>query len=781
MTADIALVLGILAVAVTFFLGGWLRLDIVAAGVLTTLAVTGLVTPQQALAGFSNPAVVTVAGMFVISASLARTGVANMIGRRMMSFAGGDETKLVIVIMGSAGVLSGFMNNAGVTAMLLPVVMDLARRTKVSPSRLLMPLALGAMLGGLTTLIGTPANLVASDILRDANRTPFGVFEFAPLGITLLAAGTIFVAFVGRRLLPETAQRRDRGPDELIESFALQERLFVIRLPQGSLLDGVTLADSRLGSALGLNVVAVLRPGRPELAPSAGLVLRSGDRLLVQGRPDLLRELRDRRRHLVREDESESIERLVDAEVGLAEVVVADGSSLAGRDLTESKLRERFGAIALSLMRDGVVHRTALHTVPLQTSDRLLLQGRRSGLEQLEQSSDFVEVRSLTPEEVRARYHLDERFLKLRVTERSLLVGRTIAESRLGDAAGLTVLGIVRDGAMRLLPEPTERFQPNDTLLVKAKPADLMVLRGLQRLEIEREDVPSLSEFESDMTGLLEVVLSPRTGIVGRTPRQAHIRERFGVTVLAIWREGRAYRHNLRDMTLRFGDALLLFGRRDRLREIGTDPNFVALTEAVREPPRSERAPLAVGILVAALLPVIAGWLPIAITVIAAALALVLTRCLTADEAYDAIELPALVLIAGMLPLGVALADTGAAALIARGVIDVTDVLGPRGVLLGLALMTALGAQVMPAPALVVLMAPIALGAAAELALSERALMMAVALSATSLASPVSHAANALIMGPGGYRYADYARVGLPITIILLAVVVGVLPIFFPL
>jgi di/tricarboxylate transporter len=780
-TTDIALALGILFVAVVFLLGGWLRLDVVAALVLTSLTLTGLVTPQQALAGFSNPAVITVGGMFVISGALARTGVANMIGRRMIGFAGADETKLVIVIMATAGVLSGFMNNAGVTAMLLPVVMDLARRTKHPPSRLLMPLAMGAMLGGVTTLIGTPANLVASDILRDAGRAPFGIFEFAPVGATLLVAGVVFVAFAGRRMLPRRDLHRERGADELIESFALQERLFVIRLPQGSLLDGVTLADSRLGSALGLNVVAALREGRPELAPSAGLVLRSGDRLLVQGQPDLLRELRDRRRHLVREDENESIERLVDAEVGLGEAVLAPNAGLVGRDLTESRLRERFGSIVIALMRDGVVHRTALHTVPLQAGDVLLFQGRRAGLEQLAASSEFAAFRALTPDDVRARYQLDERFLTLRVTERSLLVGRSIAESRLGDAAGLTVLGIVRDGRMRLLPDPGERFAANDTLLVKAKPADLMVLRGLQRLEIESEDVPSLAEFESDTIGLLEVVLSPRTGIVGRTPRQAHIRERFGVTVLAIWREGRVYRHNLRDMTLRFGDALLLFGRRDRLREIGTDPNFVALTEAVREPPRSERAPLAIGILVAMLVPVVAGVLPIAIAVIAASIALVLTRCLSADEAYDAIELPALVLIAGMLPLGIVLSETGAAAIMARGVIDATEALGPRGILLGVALMTAIGAQVMPSPALVVLMAPIALGAAAEAGISERALVMAVAIAATSLASPVAHPANALIMGPGGYRYADYVRIGLPVTIILLAVLVWVLPVFIPL
>jgi di/tricarboxylate transporter len=781
MTFEIALVLAILIAVIILIVGGWLRLDIVALLSLATLALSGLITPAQALAGFSNPAVITVAGMFVISAALARTGVANALGRRMLRFAGKDEVKLVAVIMGTAGVLSGFMNNAGVTAMLLPVVMDMARRTGHSPSRLLMPLALGAMLGGVTTLIGTPANLVASDHLREVGQAPFGVFEFVPVGGLVLLAGVLFMVLIGRRLLPVSDLRLARADDELIESFGLQERLFVIRMPPGSLLDGTTLADSRLGSALGLNVVAVLRPGQPELAPSASLVLRAGDRLLVQGRPDLLRELRDRRRHLVLEDDRESVDRLVNAEVGLAEAAIAEKSSLVGHDLTESKLRDRFGTIVLALMRGGVLHRTALHTVPLEAGDVLLFQGRREGLDELARSSDFEKFRPLKPEEVRSRYQLDERFLTMRVTDRSMLAGRSLAETRLGDAAGLTVLGIMRDGALRLMPDPKERLQANDTLLVKAKPADLMVLRGLQRLEIESEDVPSLAALESDSVGLLEVVLSPRTGLVGRTPRQSHIRERYGVTVLALWREGRVYRHNVRDIPLRFGDALLLFGRRDRLRQIGTDPNFVSLTEAVREPPRAEYAPLAVGILVATLLPVIAGWVPIPLAVICGAVALVLTRCLTAEEAYDAIELPALVLIAAMLPLGVALSETGAAQLLARGVIDMTDALGPRGVLLGVTVMTALGAQVIPSPALVVMMAPIALGSAAELGIAERPLVLAVAIAATSVASPVAHPANALIMGPGGYRYADYARVGLPVTLVMLAVLVAILPLVYPL
>jgi di/tricarboxylate transporter len=779
-THEILLVLVILGGAVVAFVGGWLRLDIVALLVMISLTLTGLISPGQALAGFSNPAVITVAGMFVISAALGRTGVASLIGRRIMRVAGRGERRLVATIMAAAGGLSAFMNNAGVAAMMLPVVMDIARRTRRAPSRLLMPLALGVMLGGTMTIIGTPPNLLASDVLRDAGVRPLGVFEFTPIGALILGAGVLLMVGWGLRVLPEADPRSDPH-SALAESFGLQERLFMIRLPLGSLLDGRTLGASRLGSALGLNVVAVFRGRRAEVAPATDYILHAGDRLLVQGRPDLLRELRDRRRHLALEDEQETIERLVSADIGFAEAIVHTESSLVGRDLAEVNFRDRYHCLVVAILRDGVPRRTDVGEVPLLPGDVLLLQGRSDGLDALERSPELGAFRRIGPDDVRRRYQLEERFLTLRVTDRSILVGRSLAETRIGDAAGLTVLGIVRDGRTLLMPAPDTLFQANDLLLVKAKPEDLLVMRGLQRIEIERDEVPDLNTLESDSVGLLEVVLSPRTNLVGRTPRQAHFRERYGVSILAVWREGRSYRSNLRDMPLRFGDALLLFGPRDRLRVVGADANFVSLTEAVREPPRFHRAPLASFILVGTLAPVILGLLPISIAVILGSITMVLTGCLKAEEAYDAIDLPALVLIAGMLSLGTALAATGAAAALAQIVVGTTAGLGPRGVLLGLALITALGAQVIPAPALVVLMAPIALDAAAGLGLSPRALVMGIALSSTSVASPVAHAANALVMGPGGYRYADYARVGLPITAIILLLVVLVLPFLVPL
>jgi di/tricarboxylate transporter len=783
MSFDAALVFAILLAALALLATGRVRTDVTALLVLVALAGTGLLTPAQAFAGFSSPAVITVGGMFVISAAMARTGVAGMLGRQVLRVAGTRERPLVLAIMLTAGALSSVMSNIGVVAMLLPVVMDIARRVASPPSKLLMPLVLGAHLGGLITLIGTPPNILASDALREQGLAPFNLLDFTAPGMVLLLAGVAFVALVGVRLLPdrdpggETAGGRD---SELAEAFDLRERIFTVRMPARSPLTGTTLADSRLGSALGLHVLALLRDDETLLAPAPDSALRPGDRLIVQGRPDLLLVLRNRR-HLQLEGEPHASDRLATAEVGLAEAEIAPDSDLVGSTLLQLRFRQRFGVVVLAIRRGGTLRRKHLERLPLEAGDVLLLQGERSRLEALPGSRSFPEIQETTPELALERFQLEERFLPLRVTEESLLIGQSLAGTRIGDAAGITVLGIIRDGRTNLVPDPEEVFRANDVLLIKADPADLAVLRGLQRLEIEPGPAPPLSLLESERVGLMEVALAPRSGLVGRAPREIGFRDKYGLSVLAIWRGDRAYRSDLRDMPLRFGDALLVFGPRERLNLLAREPDFLVLTASAQEPPLTAKAPMAGLVLAATLLPVLLGALSIAVAVVMGAVAMILTRCLKPDEAYDAIEWPAIILIAGMLPLGAALDQSGAARLLAESVLTPAAQLGPRGVLAGLCIITAIGAQVIPTPAMVVLMAPIALTTAGDLGLSPHALIMGVALSAVSLASPISHAANILVMGPGGYRYGDYLRIGIPLTLLTLLLIVALLPVFFPL
>ncbi|MFC1824510.1 SLC13 family permease, partial [Thermodesulfobacteriota bacterium] len=202
MTFQIALVLSILGLAVLFLITEWLPMEAVALLVLGTLAITGLVSSSEALSGFSNPAVVTIWAVFILSGGLTRTGIGNLIGNRLLKIAGRNETFLVIIVMAVSGLMSAFMNNVAVAALMLPVIMDICRSTHRSPSALLLPLAYGTLLGGLITQIGTPPNILVSEVLRENGLVPFRLFDFTPVGGFIFIAGVLFMAFIGRHLLP---------------------------------------------------------------------------------------------------------------------------------------------------------------------------------------------------------------------------------------------------------------------------------------------------------------------------------------------------------------------------------------------------------------------------------------------------------------------------------------------------------------------------------------------------------------------------------------------------
>jgi di/tricarboxylate transporter len=595
-----------------------------------------------------------------------------------------------------------------------------------------------------------------------------------------MIAGITFMAVLGRHLLPsrdikEATTRGAAGEAAPGELFGLHDRLFMARLSPGSPLSGKTLVESRLGAALGLHVVGIVRGDETHLAPEPETILNPGDRLLVEGRPERLEELRGRRQLQV-EEKGVGLERLVSGEIGLAEVAFSAGSSLVGQTLERIKFRGRYGVIVLAIRRGGLVLRTGVDEVPLQPADVLLVQGRHGQLVAMREDPDLL-VSSAETAEV---YELEESLTAVRVPGDSSLVGKTLVESRLGDAFGLGVLGIVREGETTLLPEPGKRLQAHDTLLVKGRPEDLAALEAFRSLEVDRE-APDPAALESERVGLVDVVLSPRTTLAGKTLREIYFRDKYGLSVLAIWREGRAYRTDLRDMALRFGDAMLLYGPRERLMALGTEPDFLVLTEEAQEAPRLSRAPWAVGIMALVLVPVMLGWVPIAISAVAGVILMVLTGCLTMGEAYRAIEWKAIFLIAGMLPLGIAMETTGAASFLAEGMVSVIGDLGPVAVMGGLFVLAALASQVMPNPAVAVLLAPIAYNTASDLGVSPYPFLMAVAISASAaFLSPVGHSANILIMGPGGYRFADYTKVGIPLTLVVLVIVLLVVPLVWP-
>lgn len=777
MTPEVILVLIILIVSIVLFISNRIRMDLVGLLVLGSLAISNLVTPVQALSGFSNPAVITVWAVLILSGGLARTGIASKLGKFVLRLAGDNEVKLLIIIMLTSGILSGFMNSIGVASLFLPVVIDIARRTDRPPSRFLMPLAFACLLGGLNTLIGTPPNILVSEALREAGLKPFQMFDFTPIGLAILFSGTIYMALVGRHLLPkiDLARELSRTPD-VTDVYDFQERMAFICLPSNSPLAGKSLLESRLGAALELNVITVFRENNLLMAPQPDFVLQAGDRLLVEGKLDRLFEFHGKD-YLLLDQENLPLEKIVSEDIKLAEIYIPLGSSLAGLTLPQSAFRYTYNLIVLAIQRKTTTYYDDLETMPLQEGDTLLVKGLQKNLELIEDDEDLL----LSKVGISRDFQLEDHILMARVPAASNLAGKSLISSRLGDAFGLSVQGIIRRDKTELMPPPEEILQAGDTLILKGNINDLRTIEGLQNLIIETDTQPDLSELETDETGIIEAVLSPHSSLPGKAIRELDFRAKYGLTILAIWREGRAYRSHLRDFKIRLGDALLLFGPRRRLRMFGTEPDFLVLSEEALPAPRLNKAPHALLIMALVLIPVILNWLPISIAAVAGVALMVLTGCLGMDEAYRLIEWKAVFLIAGMLPLGLALEQTGAAKLIGDSMITLLGNAGPLVLSAGLFILAALGSQVMPNPAVAVLLAPIALNTAAELGISPYPLMMTIAVSASAaFLSPVGHPANLLVMGPGGYKFSDYVKVGLPLTIIVLLVSLSLMPFIWP-
>jgi di/tricarboxylate transporter len=786
MSIEIMIVLAILISVIVLLVTEWMPLEVVALLVLGILAISGIVSPLDALAGFSNPAVVTIWAVFILSGGLTRTGIANILGRQLLKVAGKNPALLVVTIMVIAGVLSAFMNNVAVAALMLPVVMDIAKKTKRSPSGLLMPLAYGSLLGGLTTMIGTPPNILVSEALRENGLTPFKLFDFTPVGLIVMTCGIAFVTLIGTRLLPKqnNVPLTSDPQKDFRSQYRLQERLFQIKIPPVSPLVGKTLAKSRLGSLFGLNVVGLLRENNTILAPEINQVIHAQDILMVEGKLDRVLEM-NHWGQLAHETHIMGMESLFVDHMKMAELLLGQTSAYIDQTLSEIGFRNQFGLSVLAVVREGKNIYEEIKSLPLKENDTLLVFGPAKKIDAFAEHIDFLSFNMLEPSQLQHAEFMNERIRCLRVPENSNLIGLSLNESRLGDAVDVQILCIVREDGTALIPTSADRFEPLDQLIV-AGDVDMvaiLLMKGIEGVFIQDPSLhPDSSMIEDDHVGLVEVILSPHSVLSGKTLHQINFREKYGLTVLAIWRRGLAYRSGLRDTALEFGDALLLYGPWEKVTVLGREPDFLVLTETAQEPPRENKAKIALTIMAAVLLPVMAGWIPIYIAVVMGAAFMVLTKCLTMEEAYRYIEWKAVFLIAGMLPLGTALDQSGAARLLAEGVVGILGPFGPHAVLFGLLVITFLATSIIPTSALVVLMVPIALKTSASLGISPYALMMGIAMAASSsFTSPISHPANVLVMGPGGYRFIDYIKVGGPLTLVILMVLMLTLPVLWPL
>ena len=782
------MVLSLLCVAAFLLVTEWLPMEVVAMLVMGSVAITGLVEPLNALAGFSNPAVITVWAVFILSSGLTKTGVANWVGKIVLNLSGKSEASIIGVIMVSAGLMSAFMNNVAVAALMLPVIMDISRQTGHAPSRLMMPLAYGSLLGGLTTKIGTPPNLLVSGFLAENNLEEFALFDFAPVGVIVMTAGVLFMILIGRHLLPSRniseLDRRERELD-FEAQYHLKERIYQLKIPPGSQLAGKTIAQTRMGTLLGFYIISVTRNGKSILSPAPSEILYPSDILTVEGEQKQIRNLE----MLVRNWNTLSFQVTEDLSAWLfsntskmAEIRLRPNTELVATTLQKTQFRNRYQVVVLAIKRKNEILRTRLQDVVLKAEDCLLVQGTEDNLDALQQQPEFEEFQYKEPDYVTDILGSEENLMVVEIPDDSILHGKSLAESRLGTSLGIRVLSIKRGETIFHFPSFDHQIQFGDIILLEGRSDELLILKQLSELEVLPYEPSDIGWLEAEDVGMIEAILHPHSKLAGKTLGEINFREKYGLSVLSIWRGGKAFRSEfLGEMTIHIGDALLLYGPRIKFKLLGGEPDFLVLTEAAQEIPNFKKAKLSIGIMLGVLIPVMLGVIPIYISAIIGAAFMVITGCLSMEEAHQSIEWKGIILIAGMLPLGSALDATGAAAFLADGVVTLVGPFGPMAVMGGLMALTFCATCVIPTAALVVLLGPIVINTAATMGIAPHALMMAVAMAASSsFMTPISHPANIMVMGPGGYKFSDYLKVGVPLTLVVFVVVMMVLPIFWP-
>jgi di/tricarboxylate transporter len=591
MTLDQALALIVVLGMVVLFVWDRLRYDLVALLALLVAMGVGIVPPDKAFAGFSDQVVIIVASALVLSAAVGRSGVIGRFIRRLAPLMQTTGAQ-VAVLAGSVAVLSAFMKNIGALAIFLPIAVQVAKRGGTSASMLLMPMAFGSLIGGIVTLVGTSPNILVSRVRQEILGEPFGMFDFTPVGLGILAAGLAFLT-IGWRLLP-SERRAQASPDA---AFQIEAYLSEVRLTDSSLLVGKTVADLEALAEDEVAVIAIIREKYKRYIPAGHWTLFADDILVLESDPHALRQLADTAKLALIGDDASFTKDVPAQEIGVVEAVITAGSPVIGCSPTELRLRERFGVNLLALSRRGETIMVRLRRIKFQTGDVLVLQGR---------------------------------------TE--------------------------------TLPE---------TL------ADLGCLPLVDRA-----------------TGL------------GRRPR----------------------------------DILPL-------------------------------ALLALAVALVAL-----KLVPVTVAFFGAAVLVVLFRILTLKEAYQSIEWPILVLLACLIPVSDAIASTGAAELIAGWLSIIGSALPPIGTVTLVIIASMALTPFLNNAATVLIMAPIGASLAATLGLRPDPFLMAVAIGAAyDFLTPIGHQCNTLVMGPGGYKFGDYWRLGLPLSLIVVAIGTALIPLVWPL
>jgi len=394
MTIDNILMFVMMGAALLLFISEKIRADLVALMVLVSLTLTGLITPEEAFSGFSSPAVITVWAVFIISGGLTRSGVADVIARFILRLVGHNQVRLIVLIMVTVGIMSAFMNNIGAVAILLPAVVSVAREMKISPAKLLIPLAWASLMGGNITLIGTPPNILASSILSKYPEIPnFEFFDFAPMGLVVLTTGIIYMLLVGRHLLP--ARTEGAG---LSQDYPIREYLSEVQVQMDSPVLGKMVREVDWGD---LNVLHIDSLEGEILNPRSDHPLESGDRILVEASAESLLVAAQFLGLAPIPKGEKGFPRIPDGSLKLAEVVLSPKSKLRGKNLADIDFRARFGLSVLAIRHEGTTLFERLVDIPLQFGDSLLVEGSTDRLAALRLDPDFLMLDTNPPLEPR--------------------------------------------------------------------------------------------------------------------------------------------------------------------------------------------------------------------------------------------------------------------------------------------------------------------------------------------------------------------------------------------
>jgi len=589
-------VLIILSATIIIFVFDIVRIDIAALLCMLALGWTGILTPQETLAGFSSNAVIAIMAVMILGQGVAKTGLMERYSQAVMKKVGTGRSRLIVVMSLSAGVLSAFVQNIGSAALFLPGILDISRRGKIPAAALIMPLGFAAILGGTLSMVGSSSLIIVNDLLRSANMEPYGLFSVTPVGLLLLLSGTAFFFFCGKYVLPDRPFEGKLASDQekLIKTLNLPNQIWHYSISESSDLIGLTTEQSGVWDRYNLHILGLSNGNEVAYAPWRETNFQAGQQIALLG--------------------------------------------------------------------------------------------------------DEKAIKSFT-----ADYEL---------------------------------VRLEQAGRLALLTNP-------------------------------------------EKAGFAEVIIPSRSELVSQTIRQYGLRKRYAIEPLLLFSKGEKLLSDFSDHQIIPGDTFIVHGLWENISSLKNSSNFVVATQIKEERTDQSKALVAALCFLVAIVLAMTGSAPISLSFFTGAIAMVLTGVLTIQEAYRAIEWKVIFLLAGLIPLGVAMQKTGTAVLLAEKMMSLIHGEHPIILVLSIAVLSTLLSLVISNVGTVVVLTPLVVSMAAIGGLDPRPLALMAALCATNSFILPTHQVNALLMSSGGYRNADYLKAGSGMTIIFLTVVVLVFYLFY--